>query len=196
MVKRKVNFQKKLFIYLAIAIGLIGLLYYFKNQFVVAWVDGRPISRASYVAEMEQLAKKQALDSLITKQLILKEAAKQKVSVSEDELNQAMQQIEDRAKAQGSSLDEILTTQGLSRVAVRQEVRLQKLLEKMVGDIAVTDEQIQNYWDSNKAMFPGQTLDQVKDQITNQLKQQDLMNKVQELISRLQSQAKIVKWLQ
>lgn len=193
--KKSNRFPRQLFIYLAIALGLIGLLYYFKDQFIVAWVNGRPITRMVYVRELEKLAKNQAIDSLLTKRLIIAEAAKQKVTVAKEEIDEAMANIEKRAIAQGTSLDELLKAQGVSLQSVREEVRLQKLLEKMVGEITVSDEQISSYFDDNKtALYKDQTLDKVKDEISEQLKQQALINKIQELIARLQTEAKIVNW--
>ena len=195
--KKSNRFPRKLFVYLAVAVGLIGLLYYFKDRFVIAWVNGKPITRMAYVQELEKLAKNQALDSLLTKQLIKDEAAKQKISVAKEEVDEAMKTIEERATAQGTSLDELLAAQGITLASVREEVRLQKLLEKMVGEITVADEQIKTYCDDNKAaLYKDLTLEAVKGEIGEQLKQQELINKIQELIAKLQTEAQVVKWQQ
>lgn len=195
MPAKKSNFQRKLFVYLAVALGLIGLVYFFKDRFVVAWVNGRPITRIAYVRELEKLAKNQALDSLLTKQLINEAAAKQKITVAKEEIDAAMTNIEERAKAQGTTLDELLKAQGVNLQSVREEVRLQKLLEKMVGEITVAEDQISGYFKDNQAaLYKNQTLDEVKDEIEGQLKQQELINKIQELIAKLQSEAQVVKW--
>jgi len=194
-VKKSNHFPRKLFVYIAIALGLIGLAYFFKDQFIVTWVNGRPITRIAYVRELEKLAKNQALDSLLTKQLIKDEAAKQKITVAKEEIDRAITNIEERAKAQGTTLDELLTTQGVSLASVREEVRLQKLLEKMVGEVTVAQEEIQTYFDDNlTTLYKGKTLDGVKNEIEEQLKQQKLINQIQELIARLQTEAKIVNW--
>lgn len=194
-VKKSNRSPRKLFVYLAIALGLIGLAYFFKGQFIVTWVNGRPITRIAYVRELEKLAKNQALDSLLTKQLIKDEAAKQKITVAKEEVDGAITNIEERAKAQGTTLDELLTAQGISLASVREEVRLQKLLEKMVGEVTVAQEEIQTYFDDNlTTLYKGKTLDGVKNEIEEQLKQQKQINQIQELIARLQTEAKIVNW--
>lgn len=193
--KKSNRLPRKLFVYIAIALGLIGLVYFFKDQFVITWVNGRPITRIAYVRELEKLAKNQALDSLLTKQLIKDEAAKQKITVAKEEIDGAMTNIEERAKAQGTTLDELLTAQGISLASVREEVRLQKLLEKMVGEVTVAPEQIQTYFDDNlTTLYKGKTLDEVKNEIEEQLKQQELINQIQKLIAKLQTEAKIVNW--
>ncbi|MBU2051954.1 SurA N-terminal domain-containing protein, partial [Patescibacteria group bacterium] len=135
MPKGKSNFQRKTLIYIALVLGLIGLAYYFKSQFVVAWVNGQPVSRMAYTNELQKLAKTQALDNLLVKKMIISEAKKQNLSVDQAEVDQAMQTISDRTKAQGSNLDDLLKAQGISLQEVREEVRLQKLLEKMVGEV-------------------------------------------------------------
>lgn len=192
----KSNFKKKILIYLAIGLGLAGLLFYFKNQFIVAWVNGRPITRFAYTRELQKLAKNQAFDSLLTKKLILAEAAKNKVTVAKEEIDEAMKNIDERAKSQGANLEELLQAQGVSRESLREEIRLQKLLEKLVGDITIDDEKISGYFKDNQtALYEGKTLDETRAEISDQLKQQELINKIQELITRLQTEAKVVNWL-
>ena len=189
------KFSRKLFVYLAIALGLVGLFYFFKDRFIVAWVNGKPVTRIAYVRELEKLAKNQALDSLLTKQLIKEEAAKQKVTVAKEEVDEAMNTISERATAQGTSLDELLAAQGITLASVREEVRLQKLLERMVGEITVAEEQIKTYFEDNKTtLYKDLTLEEVRDDISEQLKQQELINKIQELIGRLQAEAQVIKW--
>ena len=117
--KKSNRLSRKHFVYLAIILGLSGLLYFFKDRFVVAWVNGKPITRIAYVRELEKLAKNQAVDSLLTKQLIIAEAAKQKITVAKEEVDEAMTNIEERAKTQGTTLDELLTAQGVSLQSVR-----------------------------------------------------------------------------
>lgn len=188
--------NRKYLILAAFLLGLIGLIYYFKSWFIVAWVNGRPITRMTYVAELSKIAKTQALDSLLTKQLINEEANKRKVSVSKEEIDVAIKSIEERATAQGTSLDELLKAQNVSLDSVREEIRLQKLLEKMVEKAEASEEEIKTYFDENKAvLFADKKFDEVKKDIAAQLQQQNLVNKMQELIAKLQSEAKVVQWL-
>ena len=195
MPDKKSKSNRQLFMVIALGLGLAGLLYYFKSQFVVAWVNGRPITRSAYVQELEKIAKSQALDSLLTKQLIRQEAAKNKVTVADDEINQTITSIDEKAKIQGSSLEQLLLAQSISLDQVKEEIRLQKLLEKLVGPVTVADDIITSYWqDNQKALYPAKKFEEVKTEITDQLTQQELINKIQELIGRLQSEAKIVNW--
>lgn len=187
----KINFKLA-----AVVLALAGLLYYFKSQFVVAWINGYPISRSAYVRELERLAKNQAVDSLITKRLIVAEAAKNKLTVTNEEIEAALTSIDNKAKEQGTNLEDLLTAQGVSRDSLKEEIRLQKLLEKLVGEISINDEEVEKYFDDNrKVLYLEKKFDEVKNEIKEQLKQQQLINKIQELIARLQNEAKIVNWL-
>lgn len=191
---KKPNLRKWL-VPAAIILGFLGLLFYFKNWFVVAWVDNRPISRLAYMGEVNRLAGQQALSTLITKRLILAEADKRNLTVSNEELNAEMQSLEGIAKQQGMSLDELLATQDLTRSVLIEEIRIQKLLEKMAGDITVSPEELQVYWEENQSLYPDQTLAELTNQLTNQIKQQKLSDAVQGLITQLQGQAKVITWL-
>ena len=179
----------------AIVIGVLGLLFYFRNWFVVAWVNNRPITRVAYMSEVDRLAGQQALSTLITKKLILEEAKKRNLTVSADELNAEMTTIEGIAQQQGMSLDDLLKQQGLTRPVFLEEIRIQKLLEKMAGEVVVSETELQAYWQENQTLYPDQTFDQVKIQLTNQLKQQKISDAVQALISKLQQDANVVTWL-
>ena len=179
----------------AIILGLSGLLFYFKSFFVVAWVDNRPISRLAYSNEVNRLAGQQALSTLITKRLILAEAKKRNLTVTEEELNAEMQTLEGIAKQQGMGLDELLATQDLTRPVILEEIRIQKLLEKMAGEITVSPEELQTYWEENQSLYPDKTFVELQGQLANQIKQQKLSDAVQALITQLQSQANVVTWL-
>jgi len=63
--------KKKDFLSFLAILLLSGLLYYFKNQFVVALVNNQPIWRLTLIKEVEKQAGEAVLDSLITKALVL-----------------------------------------------------------------------------------------------------------------------------
>lgn len=195
--KSKFTLRRQYLIFAAIIISLAGLMYFFKSRFIVAWVNGRPISRTAYVNELQKIAKNQALDSLMTKHLISAEAAKGRVSVSSEEIETALAMIDERAKEQGTNLDDLLIAQGITRQSLTEEIRLQKLLEKLVGEVTVADEEITGYFDANRELlYKDKKLDEIREEIKEQLQQQAMIAKIQELIARLQSEAQIVNWLE
>lgn len=167
-----------------IVLGLI-LLYFGRGLIVAATVNGRPITRLSLLSELEKQDGKQVLQSLLTKEIIRQEAAKNNVTVSKDEINAEIAKVEETIKKQGQTLDQALATQGWSRADLEDQIRTQLLVEKLLaGKIAVTDKEVDDYIKENKST-------ESKDTILNLLKQQKLMTAYQAWIQDLLSKAKI-----
>lgn len=182
----------RLWVGVAVILILI-LLYSFKGLFIAATVNGQPISRLAVVGELEKQSGKQALSDLVTQQLILQEAQKRHVSVSQSQLDADVKKIEDSLKGQGVTLDEALSARGLSRNDLMTQLKLQDLLNKMVGQtVNVTDQQVQDYISKNQDNLPKDlTPDQLNAQVKQQLEQQALSQKTQDFITNLQKQANI-----
>lgn len=176
-----------------VIIILAGTLYYFKNQFIVATVDGKPIFRLTLIRELEKKAGKEVLDSLITEILILQEAKKENVVISEDEIKEEIRQIEESFSSQGQDLDQLLEVQGMTRDELGEQIRVQKIVEEIVGkDISVTDEEIDEYIEENKDFIPQESdIGEVRASVKGQLEQQKVNEKAQLWIQSLQDKAKI-----
>lgn len=176
-----------------IVVALLGLAYYYRSLFVVAMVNGQPISRFAYITELERMSGQQAMNALVTKKLILQEADKQNVSVSDEEVDKEIASIEANLKSQGQDLNSVLTLQGLTREALREQIYLQKLIEKMVGDkVKVTDEEVATYIENNQDTLPqDQSEEEQKKAVREQLKQQKLNEQVQSWLQKLQQDAQI-----
>ena len=176
-----------------IIVLIAGLLYLLRSFFIAAMVNGQPISRFSVISELERQSGKQALDTLVTKSLIMQEAKKQNVTVSQDEINKEIKRIEDNVKKQGQTLDQVLALQGMDRQALTDQIRIQKTVEKLLGkDIKVTDKEVSDYIEKNKdALGSDPTSEATKTQVKEQLTQQKLSEKFQTWLQDLQKKAKI-----
>ncbi len=169
------------------------ILYFVKGWFIAAMVNWQPVYRASVVDQLEKQAGKQTLDSLVNKTLLLQEAKKRKVIVTKKEVDEEMKKLEDNIKGQGGNLDQLLQFQGTTRAQLREQVYLQKLLEKMfVKDATVTNEDIDAFLNTNKNAFPqGTESASVREQAKQQILQKKLTEKVQALLQKLKANAKI-----
>jgi len=188
---QKIN-KKTLLIILAVIVLGVGL-YHFRSQFVVAIVNGRPISRLALIKEMEKQVGKQALNSLVTKTLILQEAKKQQVTITDEEIDQEIQKLEDNFTAQGQDFNQWLDLQGINRQDLSEQIKLQKIVETIAGkDIEITDQEVNDYLERNKDSLP-QDLDseEIRAGVRQQLKQQKLNEKIQLWLKSLYDQAKI-----
>ncbi len=132
-VAKKVINKLKTFKWLAVGLAVIGLLYYFKANLVVAIVNGKPVWRVSYTQEINRMAGKQALESLLVKTLIMQEAKKQNTVVTDTEINDEIKQAEAYSQQQGMTLDQLLELQGMKKEDLINTIKLNKLVEKMAG---------------------------------------------------------------
>ncbi len=172
---------------------LIAIAYYFRNQFIVAVVNGQPISRYTLVRELEKQSGKTVLDSIITKTLVVQEAQKNGVVVTEQDIDDQIKKIEENLKSQGQNLADLLKMDGLSQKDFREQIKLQKMVEVLVGkEASVSAEEIDAYVKENKSYFPeGTSLEEMKKTAEQQLKQQNLSSKIQEWLANLREKAKI-----
>ncbi|HWA52469.1 MAG TPA: SurA N-terminal domain-containing protein [Patescibacteria group bacterium] len=175
------------------AVILAILLYHFKGVFVAATVNGEPISRYAVVSELEKEGGQSVLDNLVTNDLILQEAKKEKVTVTQSEINDQITQITDNLKSQGEDLNTALAAQGMTQKDLQDQVKLQLLVQKMAGkSVTVSDQEISDYFNQNKSTYPkGATLASEQADIKNTLQQQKLQQAESTFIDGLKSKAKI-----
>lgn len=193
----KLKSRRKYIITVIGVLVVVGLLYYYKSLFIVAMVNGQPISRLSYYQELERQGGSQALSGIITKTLVFQEAAKQNVSVSDDEINKEIKTIEERLKSQGQQLDQLLAFQGLNREGLSEQIRLQKLAEKMASkDTKVTDAEIDEYL-KNNPLPTGTTASskEDRDKIREQLRQQKASQAIEKWLETLRNKAKVERYV-
>jgi hypothetical protein len=167
--------------------------FFLKGLFIVALVNGEPITRIQIVSELEKQGGKQTLSSLVNKTLILQEAKKKNIQVSQKEIDAATKQIEDSLKSQGQNLDTALAMQGMTRQDLEMQLKLRNLVEKLLADkIKVTDKEISDYIEANKSTLPTNlTESEIKKSVGEQLKQQKIASSSQAWLAELTKNAKI-----
>ena len=180
--------------YLLILLGiLIVAAFYFKQYIVAAVVNNKPIYRFSVVKELESQGGKQALDALVTQELIRQEAQKKNITVSEADLDKKINELDAQFKSQGQTFDKVLETQGLTREGVKSQLAVQVMLEKLLGDkIQVTDKEVEAAYQEQKEVFAQEKdLSKVKTTIKDTLKNQKLSSEAQKLLQEVKKSAKI-----
>ena len=94
-VSLKFKKPKPLVIATGVAVVLIIVaLFFAKGFFVAATVNGSPVSRWSVIKQLEKEGGKQALESIIDKKLIEAELTKQKITVTQEEVDGVQQAID------------------------------------------------------------------------------------------------------
>jgi parvulin-like peptidyl-prolyl isomerase len=189
---------RKPYVILVIAIILLGAaLYYFRGLVVAAVVNGQPISRLEVLRQAEKQSGKQTLDTLVRDALIEQVAKQGNITVSDKEVNDEIAILQNNLKKQGQSIDQVLAAQGMTLNDLRKLIRLDKLVQKMVGkDVKVTDQEVATYIDQNKSSLPSTDEATLKKQVKAQLTQQKTNAAVQKWLADIQRQAKIVYFVQ
>lgn len=175
-----------------VVIVVAVLVVVFKGLFVAAVVNGQPISRLAVISQVEKQNGKQALDNLVVESLVMQEAQKRHITVTQSDMDGQIKKIEDQLKGQGVTLDDALSARGLSRADLTDQLKVQEMLNKMVTAPKVTDADIQSYIDKNQDSLPKDLSDaDLKSQVKSQLEQQQLQNNIQSFVANLQKNAKI-----
>lgn len=173
--------------------AVLSILFIFKGLFIAATVNGEPISRFTIIKELEKQGGRATLENLVTKKLISQEAKKRNIEISQSDIDQELNKITENLKTQGTTIDDVLTAQGMTKAQLNDEIKLQLSIRKMVGDdIKISDKEIDDFVKASKGQFAEDaTEEDIRKQSTEQLKQQKLQQKTQEFIKSLQDNAKI-----
>jgi len=192
--KLKLNYKILGIVFGTLALALV--LYYFKGYVVAGVVNGKSISRARVVSELERRSGQQVLEGLVNQTLIDQEAKKRGIVVTRQELEEDVKKIEDNMKSQGSTLETALIQQNLNREQFLVILTTNKKLEKLIADKAnVTDEEVTAYLNTNKDSFPEDTdPTALREQIKTFLQQQKVDSESQKLFTELRAAAKVLYW--
>lgn len=185
---------KRYFPFLLLALVVVTVLYFGRSYLFAALVGGRPITRVKLINELEKQGGQQALESLVTKELVNQEAAKRGVNISDVDISVEVKKIKDLLEQQGTTLDAALSMQGQTMDDLEENIRLQKTVEELLKDsINVSDEDILNYFEENKSYY-GEDVEfnVIKDSIADQLRQEKLSSEFQNLLERLKSEGNII----
>ncbi len=175
-----------------LVIALAGLIYRSRSLFIAATVNGSSISRLTVIKELEKVSGKNVLNAMIEQKLIADEALKKNISVSQDEVTAEITKIEEQIKAQGSTLDQALSAENMSKDDLIKQITTQKKLEKMLADkIAVSDEEAAKYLKDNAVVIPEGQDSEYQTKAKELIRQQKLSLEAGTLVTSLKSAAKI-----
>ncbi len=189
---------KSFIVVLGIFVVVLGIVYFYKGIFVVATINGTPVSRLSVVKELEKKAGKDVLDTIITKKLIQDEIKKSAIVVRDEEVQAEIDKIKEQVSADGSTIEEALSAQGMTEADLREQILLSKSLEQIWADkLVVSDEEVTEYMTKSKATVPkGANSDDLKNQIKEQLKSEKFSMEAGKWLEDLKAKATIHYFVQ
>ncbi len=190
------------FSYKLILIIIFGILSYllatkYRNLIVVGMVNNTPITRFELNRVMSDKYGKQVLEELINEKLLASEIVKQGVTVSDEEVKAEVDKITQEYGSEEnfkSALEQYGLTLDKAKESIKKNLGFKKLVEKN-SKIEVTDEAIKKYFDDNKTIYAGKKLEEVKESIKDNLYQQELYQKSQEIFTGVRQSAKVNSFL-
>jgi len=174
-----------------------AFLYFAKSLFVVALVNGRPISRLSVVKQLERTSGQTALDSIVNQVLIEQEAKKEGITVTDADVQAELDKVKKQIEDQGLNLDSALSAQGMTLADLEQNLKMKKTVEVLLKDnIQVSDDEVKKYFEDNKELFGKDAkFDDLETSIKEQLASDKLSSEFQAWYTKLKSEADIKYFL-
>jgi foldase protein PrsA len=149
-VVRKINLGP-----IIVLVVIVAAVYAYFRYGIVATVNGRPISRFSYWQNLEKVDKKQTIKQMANEALVFQAAAKDKIVIDKSVIEAEIASVEAQIKAQGQTLEGALAAEGLTRTDLEDQIRIQKMVEKMAKpNLEITQAQIDTFIQKNKALIP------------------------------------------
>ncbi len=176
-----------------VVIILIGLAYIFRGYYIAALVNGQPISRLNIMQESEKRQGAQILEQQVLEQLVIQKAREEGIQISDELVDTQIDQIKQEVAAQGQDFEQLLQMQGMTEEELRRQIRLQQMVEQLVGsEVQVTDEEVEQYLEANSEFLPEESSQEELEEIARQqLEQQKLSNQYQDWIEQLKQDARI-----
>ena len=190
--KRSWKLSRRTIIILVVALTVLALAYFYKGLFIVATVNGSPISRLSVIEKMEKTSGKQILDGLVTQKLVLGELDNRKIYATNEEVADELKKIEEQVTGQGNSLEQVLEMQGMNREELIEQISINLRVTKLFSEETQTsDDEVVKYIKDNKLTVPKGQETQFKDQVREQIKSGKLSETAKSWIETIRSQASI-----
>jgi len=195
---KKISFKKENLkltpkkIYILLIVFLVIFLFLIRSAIFAAFVNGKPIFRLSVVSIAEKQDGSTILNNLIEKKLIFSEAKKQNVKITEEEIDTEVKNIEEVLKQQNITLDQALELSNQDMKTLKEQIKIQKIAEQILGkNIEILEEEISDYYTTNKDYFGSSKLEDVKEEIKDELYNQKLSTEYTTWIEELKVDAKI-----
>lgn len=145
------NFQKHKNLYvryfvITVIVVVIGVFAFLeKSWFVVAVVNGQPITTIEYYQNLKATDGNNVLNQMITNKLIFQEAAKKGINISDKDIDAKLADIEKQVGGK-KQLESALQARNISNADFRTQIKVQLIVEKILAkQIQVTDKEVDDF---------------------------------------------------
>lgn len=189
------TFSRRNILIAATVILLVALGILKKEWFVVAMVNGQPITRLSLEQSLVKQYGSQTLDGLVSQAIVEQAVGKEKTEVTEKMVDQKLAEIA-ASLPTGMTLDQALQTQGVDKIEFRKRIRMQLAIEKALSSkVSISEKDITDYISSNSAQFKSASPSAARESARKAVEQQKLNDAFLSWFSDLKQKAKILRFL-
>ena len=189
--EKRSKIGRKTIIAILIIVGLLAFGFYKKQWIIAATVNGSPVSNIELINRMNKQYREQTLNQVINEKIITQEASKKSIVVQSSEIDDRIKKIEEQVGG-AQALDGLLAQQRQSREDLREQLRLQLILEKLYANEAtVSAEEIDKFIEENEAQLQATESAKQKEEAADLLKQQKLSQIFNQKFQELKEAAKV-----
>ncbi|MDP3974313.1 MAG: SurA N-terminal domain-containing protein [Candidatus Daviesbacteria bacterium] len=182
--------SRKTYIILVI-VGVLLLALYKKEWFIAATIDGTPITTLELFSRMNQQFRTQTINQIVNEKIILMEASKKQVAVSSSEIDQKIGELETQVGGR-EVFENLLTQQGQTRDSLKEQVRLQLIIEKLYANEAtISAEEVDKFLETNSALLTSTDSAKQREEAKETIKQQKLSQIFSEKFQQIRQSADI-----
>ena len=178
---------------IAVVAVLVLAFVGFKFKYVLtpATVNGQPIYVWDYFKKLHTQFGQDEINSMTTELMIKQAIADANVSVSSDEVEKEVKNVEQEASSSGG-LTAVLAAQHMTMDEFRTRIQLQLAVKKVLSSkIAVTDQEVDDTYKKNKDFYKGLPEAEAKKEVKQQLEDQKFQTEVSTWLSGVRSKAKV-----
>ncbi len=187
--------SKRTLIIAALVILFVALLATNKGLVLAAIVNGKPVFSWQLTQTLKTRFGEQTLEGMIGEMLVANEAAKQGVTVTPAELEAKRSEVVASLGGE-TQFEDLLTFQGMTREDFENQIRLQLLVQKLLGkDIEVTEEEVDVYVRDNRETLTATDPAQLRVEARSVILDQKVSEKIQPWFLELKENAKIMRFL-
>lgn len=181
-----------------IIVALFGTLAYllafkYRSLILAGTVNNFPISRFELNTKLVERYGKQGFEEIVNEKLLSDQIKKNNIVVTDEEVKADTDKMIKQygsEEAFKSALEQFGLSEEKAKESIRQSIGFKRLIEK-TNKIEITDEAVKKYFDENKDSYKDQKFEDVAASIKDNLYQQELYTKSQEMFTNIRKEAKV-----
>lgn len=138
--------------------------------------------------------KKATLDSIIDRELLMQQASKEDIKISDDRLEEELSKIKESGT---EDIDTLLEQYDMTEDDFKEQLRFDLTLDQYkdtLGDLEVTEEELEDYYDQVKEKQEDvPPLEEIKPQFKQEAQEKKVMDTLQDEMDELKEEADIEK---